>query len=140
MVSFARGDIMTGMYPKNNDSSGSGITPLAVLEYGAELTRLFSEKYGGQTTVNQLRVLHSVLICTYRNGPACPCTVKWIHEDTGIPLSTISRALTYLVETGWIADEPNPQDGRSRIVKLGPKSDRTPADLKFLGKWMLDRD
>ncbi len=122
-----------------NDSSGSGITSLDSAEYGAELTRLFSEKYGGQTTVNQLRVIHSVLICLFRNGPDYPCTAKWIHEDTGIPLSTISRAVAGLVETGWMTEEPHPEDGRSRIVRLGPKSERTPADIKYLGEWMMER-
>ncbi|MCU7871755.1 MAG: MarR family winged helix-turn-helix transcriptional regulator [Candidatus Thiodiazotropha sp. (ex Lucinoma borealis)] len=127
------------MSKKYNDSSGSGITPLDSVEYGAELTRLFSEKYGGQTTVNQLRVIHSVLTCLFRNGPDHRCTTKWIHDDTGIPLSTISRAVAGLVENGWLAEVPHPEDGRSRIVGLGPKSDRTPADIRFLGDWMLKR-
>jgi len=130
---------MVDMPNKRNDSSGSGFTPAEVIEYGAELTRRFAEKYGGQMTVNQLRVIHSVMSCLYRNGNDYSCTVKWIHEDTGIPLSTISRAVAGLVDTGWMAEEANPEDGRSRIVRLGPKSDRTPADLRFLGEWMLDR-
>ena len=134
-----RNAIMMGMPNKSNQSSGSGTTSLAIVEYGAELTRLFSEKYGGQMTINQLRVIHSVLSCLYRNGPDYPCTVKWLHQETSIPLATISRAVAGLVDTGWVADEPNPEDGRSRIIKLGPKSDRTPADLKFLRDLMLEQ-
>ncbi len=127
------------MSKERNDSSGSGITPLDSVEYGAELTRLFSEKYGGQTTVNQLRVIHSVLICLLRNGPNYPCTAKWIHEDTDIPLSTISRATAGLVDTGWMTEEQHPEDGRSRIIRLGPASDRTPADIRYLIDWMMER-
>ena len=131
---------MMRMPINDNESSGSGTTTLAVVEYGAELTRLFSEKYGGQMTVNQLRVIHSVLSCLYRHGAHYPCTSKWIHEDTGIPVSTISRAMAGLVATGWMAEEQNPEDGRSRVIKLGPKSDRTPADLAHLSEWMLAED
>lgn len=131
--------MMVGMNKNHKNSSESGITSLEVVEYGAKLTTRLAEKYGGQMTLNQLRVIHSVLLCYLRNGSEFPCTVKWIHENTDIPLSTISRSLAGLVDNGWVADEIHPDDGRSRIIRLGPKSAKTPIDLRILGDWLLDR-
>ncbi len=106
-------------------------TPQAVIEFSRKLFRDLSEKYGGDCTLNELRVINQVVSC---NVDGRTCSVTALHKVTGIPIPTVSRAVANLQSDGWLSDKPDPADGRKRIISLGPRSlDRT---LDEVNEWV----
>ena len=95
------------------------VTPQAVVEFSRKLLRELAEKYGGDCTLNELRVINQVVHCCIEGRN---CSVTALHKATDIPIPTVSRAVANLQLDGWLSDRQDPDDGRKRIVSLGPRS------------------
>lgn len=75
--------------------------------------------YGGDTTVNQLRILNEL----YQSHMAGrEVSQRQIAESLGIPASSVSRTIIKLLEGGWIREYPHPADRRRRLYRLSQKT------------------
>ncbi len=95
------------------------VTPKALLEFHRNLLRELSMNYGGDTTINELRVLNQIIYCGIEGRT---CSVTALHKVTGIPMPTVSRAVTNLQNGGWLCETRDPDDGRKRVITLSPRS------------------
>ena len=112
------------------------VTPQAVVEFSRRLLRMFAAKYGGDRTLNEIRVINQVLRCHLERRT---CSVTALHNTTGIPIPTVSRAVSNLQSDGWLTDRPDPTDGRKRIISLGPRSiELTGDDIAAAVQWIID--
>ena len=112
------------------------ITAQAVVEYTRNLFRTLAEKYGGDCTLNELRVMNQVIRCSLEGRT---CGVTALHKVTGIPIPTVSRAVAHLHSGGWLSDRRDPDDGRKRIITLGPRSlEQTRAEIMEMIQWIND--
>ncbi len=112
------------------------VTAPAVVEFTRNLFRMMSGKYGGASTLNELRIINQVLLCRLKGRACC---VNALHKVTGIPVPTVSRAVANLHSDGWLSDRQDPADGRKRIISLGPRSlKQTPGDIKGAIQWIND--
>ena len=112
------------------------VTAHVVVEYAKNLFRMLTEKYGGASTLNELRVINQVILC-HSKGRSCSVTA--LYKATGIPKSTVSRIVTNLQRDGWVSDRPDRTDRRKRIISLGPSSlDRTTEDINKAVQWIND--
>jgi len=98
--------------------------------------QILSEKYGGDCTLNEVRVMVQIIHC-HLDGRRC--SVTGLHKATGIPMPTVSRAVTNLQREGWLTERQDPTDGRKRIISFGPRSEEsTPDDIKRSIQWIKD--
>ncbi len=112
------------------------VTAHVVVEFAKNLFRMLGEKYGGATTLNELRVINQVILCHIKGRS---CSVTGLHKETGIPISTVSRTVCNLQGEGWISDRRDRTDGRKRIISPGHRSlDQTPEDIRKSVQWMND--
>ena len=95
------------------------ITAQAVVEFSQKLLRELAETYGGDCTLNEIRVMNQVIRCSLEGRT---CSVTALHKVTGIPIPTVSRSVSNLQNDGWLSDRRDPADGRKRIISLGPRS------------------
>ncbi len=95
------------------------VTPQVVVEFSRNLLRQLAEKYGGDCTLNELRVMNQILRCSLQGQS---CSVTALHKVSGIPMPTVSRSVAHLQNDGWLSERPDPDDGRKRIISLGPRS------------------
>ncbi len=93
------------------------VTAPVVVEFMRNMFRMLAERYGGATTLNELRVMNQVILC-HLDGQSCGVTA--LHKVTGIPIPTVSRAVANLQGDGYLSDRRHPDDGRKRIISLGP--------------------
>ena len=94
-------------------------TAEAVVQFGRNLLTELSGKFGGDRTLNEVRVMCQIVGCSLKGRTCC---VTALHKATGIPIPTVSRAVANLQHDGWLTDRPDPADGRKRIITLGPRS------------------
>lgn len=97
----------------------------AVVEFARNGLRVLSEKYGGDCTLNEARVMVQIIYC-HLDGRTC--SVTGLHKATGIPIPTVSRCVGNLQREGWLSDSPDPTDGRKRKIGFGPRSEATTLD------------
>ncbi len=97
----------------------------AVLEFGRNLLTELSGKFGGACTLNEVRVMCQINSCSLDGRT---CTVTALHKETGIPIPTVSRSVANLQSNGWLSSRPDPDDGRKRVISLGPRS--------LAGRWV----
>ncbi len=110
------------------------ITAPAVVEFTRAHLRTLSERYGGETTLNELRVINQVIRCDLAGRSCC---VTALHRITGIPIPTVSRCVANLQSDGWLCERPDPEDGRKRIIYLGPRSiELTGEDIDGAIQWI----
>ncbi len=95
------------------------VTPQVVVEFSRNLLRQLAAKYGGDCTLNELRVMNQILRCSLQGKS---CSVTALHKVTGIPMPTVSRSVAHLQNDGWLSERPDPDDGRKRLISLGPRS------------------
>ncbi len=86
------------------------VTPQAVVEFARNGLKILAEKYGGDCTLNEARVMIQIIRC-HLDGRTCSVTA--LHKATGIPIPTVSRAVANLQNDGWLSDQRDPADGRS---------------------------
>ena len=101
------------------DNKLGEVTAQTLLEFHRNLLKELAGNYGGDSTVNELRVMNQIILCSH-NGRTCCVTA--LHKATGIPIPTVSRAVTKLRDGGWLAESPDPDDGRKRVITLGPRT------------------
>jgi len=110
------------------------VTAQAVIEFARNGLKILAEKYGGDCTLNEARVMIQIIRCQLdgRN-----CSVTALHKATGIPIPTVSRAVTNLKRDGWLSEQPDPTDGRKRLISFGPRSlQTTPDDIERSIEWI----
>ncbi len=110
------------------------LTAQAVIEIARNLLQHLAKKYGGETTLNELRVINQIIHCRLKGQ--C-CSVTALHKVTGIPIPTVSRAVANLRSGGWLSERQDPTDGRKRIITLSPHClQRTSDDMDRAVGWM----
>ncbi len=95
------------------------VTAQAGVEFARNLLRELADKYGGETTLNELRVINQIVLCRLKGRF---CSVTALHKVTGIPIPTVSRSVANLQSDGWLSERRDPTDGRKRLITLGPRS------------------
>ncbi len=112
------------------------VTAHVVVEFAKNLFRMLAVKYGGASTLNELRIMNQVNLCHIKGRS---CSVTALHKVTGIPISTVSRSVSNLQGEGWLSDRRDRTDGRKRIISRGRRSlDRTPEDISKSIQWIND--
>lgn len=95
-----------------------------------------SSRFGGDCTLNELRVMNAVSVHSFEDGA---CSPTWLARETGIPKSTVSRSLASLVSKGWLIESKDTQDRRRRIIELSDKAKTQRAeDLQSVFDWIKD--
>ena len=112
------------------------MTAAAVIEFSRNLLKKLAQKYGGECTLNELRVMNQILRCHLVGRTCC---VTALHKVTGIPMPTVSRSVAHLQSEGWLSERRDPDDGRKRIISLGPRSlEQTWDDINGRVQWIND--
>ena len=112
------------------------ITAKAGVEFARNLLRHLADKYGGDCTLNELRVMNQIIHCSLEGRT---CSVTALHKVTGIPIPTVSRAVANLQSDAWLSERRDPTDGRKRLITLGPRSlQRTSDDIDQGIGWIND--
>jgi DNA-binding MarR family transcriptional regulator len=110
------------------------VTAKVVIEFSRILLGALAEKYGGDSTLNELRVMNQLIRCSIKGRH---CTVTGIHKATGIPIPTVSRSVTHLQREGWLSEQVDPDDGRKRLICLSPQSmELTSNDIDERVQWL----
>ncbi len=110
------------------------VTAQAVVKFTRNLFKTLDGKYGGDCTLNELRVINQIILC-HVDGRACSVTA--LHKVTGIPIPTVSRSVAHLQSDGWLSAQQDPDDGRRRIISLGPRSlEQSCTDIKEAIQWI----
>ena len=65
------------------------VTAQAVVEFSRNLFRQLAGKYGGDCTLNELRVMNQIIYCSLKGRTY---SVTALHKVTGIPIPTVSRS------------------------------------------------
>ena len=108
----------------------------AVVEFSRNGLQILAEKYGGDCTLNEARVMIQIIRC-HLEGRTCSVTA--LHKVTGIPMPTVSRAVASLQSNGWLSEQRDPDDGRKRLISFGPRSlETTPGDIERSIQWIKD--
>ena len=106
----------------------------AVMEFAVNGLKVIADKYGGDRTLNEVRVMVQIIRC-HLDGRTC--SVTSLHHATGIPIATVSRAVAGLQKDGWLSEERHPTDGRKRMISFGPRSlEATPGDIDRSIEWI----
>ncbi len=112
------------------------VTAQAVVEFTRDLYRALAEKYGGDRTLNELRVMNQIICCRLKGRS---CSVTALHKVTGISVPTVSRSVAHLRSEGWLSEQPSPDDGRRRIISLGARSlALASSDIDEMAQWFND--
>ena len=112
------------------------VTAPAVVEFTRTLFRTLSDRFGGETTLNELRVITQVVRCQLARRTCC---VTALHQVTGIPIPTVSRCVANLQDDGWLSEQPDPSDGRKRIIFICPRSVKLAHDdINGMIQWIND--
>jgi DNA-binding MarR family transcriptional regulator len=112
------------------------LTAQAVVEFSRTMFKTLSDRFGGEITLNELRVITQVVRC-HLAGRTCGVTA--LHRVTGIPIPTVSRSVAHLQSEGWLSEQPDPSDGRKRIIFIGPRSMKLAHDDINVGiRWIND--
>jgi len=108
----------------------------AVVEFARNGLEILAEKYGGDCTLNEVRVMIQIIRCQLEGRT---CSVTALHKVTGIPVPTVSRAVASLQSNGWLSERRDPTDGRKRLISFGPRSlETTPGDIERSIQWIND--
>ena len=110
------------------------VTAQAVVEFARNGLKILAEKYGGDCTLNEARVMIQIIRC-HLEGRTCSVTA--LHKATGIPIPTVSRAVANLQSDGWLSEQRHPTDGRRRVISFGRRSlKKTPDDIERSIRWI----
>jgi len=112
------------------------VTAEAVVEFSRNGLRILAEKYGGDCTLNEVRVIIEIIRCHLEGRTS---SVTTLHKETGIPMPTVSRSVANLQRDGWLSEQRDPTDGRKRLISFGPRSlQDTPDDIQWSIQWIND--
>ena len=109
----------------------------AVVEFAQNGLQIISDKYGGDCTLNEARVMVQIIRCQL-DGKTC--SVTGLHKATGIPIPTVSRCVANLQREGWLSDSPDPDDGRKRVITLSARSmKQTIGEIEGNVQWVNEK-
>ncbi len=112
------------------------VTAQALVIFHRDLLKELAEKYGGDFTINELRIMNQIIRC---NLDGRTCTVTALHKVTGIPIPTVSRIVAKLQSGRWLSERQDPDDGRKRVIFLGPRSlEQTRVEINEKAQWFND--
>ena len=112
------------------------ITEKTISRFTRLLLERMAGKYGGDTTLNELRVMNAVYFHSFSDEL---CTPTLLANTTDIPKSTVSRSLASLIDKGWLRDEVDVEDRRRRIIKLSDKAlERRGSDFQDCMDWLQE--
>jgi len=112
------------------------VTTRAVAQFNRQLFRKLSDKFGGECTLNEVRVMNQIICC---NPEGRTCSVTALHKATDIPIPTVSRSVAKLQAGGWLSERQDPDDGRKRVITLGPRSLKETRDgINDSVRWIND--
>ena len=74
-----------------------------------------AEKYGGDVTLNELRVINRIYSESFTTRAA---HVTTLAASLNMPMSTVARAVGNLITKGWLIESTNGDDGRVRDIYL----------------------
>ena len=112
------------------------LTAPAAVGFARNLLTHLAEKYGGETTLNEVRIIIQVIHCHLKGRS---CSVTALHKVTGIPIPTVSRAVANLQRDDLLSERQDPTDGRKRVITLSPRSlQRTSNDFDRGIGWIND--
>lgn len=77
---------------------------------------LVTKHYGGDITVNQIRILHFIARYIAERGDYA--THSAICRCLGLPAATVTRAVTTFVEKGVLKEATDPKDARRRCIRF----------------------
>ncbi len=110
------------------------VTPQAVIQFTRDLFISLVGNFGSDCTLNELRVINQITRCSLEGRT---CSVTALHKITGIPLSSVSRAVTKFQNKRWLSETRDPADGRKRIISLEPRSlEKTRDDIDRSIGWI----
>ena len=119
------------MFSKPHD-----VTAQVVIEFTRNVFKTVAEKYGGDCTLNEVRIMNQIIRCHLKGRD---CTVTALHKVTGISIPTVSRSVIHLQAEGWLSAQRDPDDGRKRIISLSPRSlEKTGDDINEAIQWIND--
>lgn len=79
-----------------------------------EMLRILARYVPGDYTLNQIRVLQYIHMCSrYRGNPT---THVEICRELDLPSATVSRSVARFLEEGSIEEQIDPADGRRRLI------------------------
>jgi DNA-binding MarR family transcriptional regulator len=87
-----------------------------VMEFTADVLGLLSRHFGGDTTLNHLRIGNYIGIQTLFHDR--PTTNKEIANALGISPSTVSRTVTEFIARGYVGEQSHEDDGRIHLVSI----------------------
>ena len=112
------------------------VTAPAVVEFTQNMLRALAEKHGGACTLNEVRVMYQINSCSFDGRT---CSVIALHRVTGIPIPTASRSVASLQSEGWLSSRPDPDDGRKKVISLGPRTlKEARKDIDRAARWIND--
>ena len=85
-------------------------------EFVQDYLEMVANNYGGDVTVNQLRVLH--FISTHVRAGNEYATHSAICKGLGLPAATITRAVGAFVDKGVLWEETDPREARRRRIRF----------------------
>ncbi len=104
-----------------------------LISFASLLLNKMSDKYGGDTTLNELVIMNYGFVCHVRGEDIC---VTKAATDLDIPKSTVSRILTGMRAKGFICEYAHPTDRRRRIFKLADSYlNRGHTDMRQILEW-----
>ena len=104
-----------------------------LISFASLLFNKMSDKYGGDTTLNELVIMNYGFVCHARGEDI---RVTKAATDLDIPKSTVSRVLTGMRAKGFIREYPHPTDRRRRVFKLADSYlNRGFTDMQQLLEW-----
>ena len=104
-----------------------------LIQFASLLFNRMSEKYGGATTLNELKMLNYGFVCHANREDL---SVTQAAKDLGIAKSTVSRILTDMRAKGFVTEEAHPTDRRRRLFHLADTYlNRGDTDIRMLLDW-----
>ena len=95
------------------------VTEKTIARFIDSLLEQLAGKYGGEATLNEARV---IAYCYLTHSIGETASITSISTALDIPTSTSHRAVTNLIDKGWLRDRQDPKDGRRRIIELTEKA------------------
>jgi predicted transcriptional regulator len=93
-----------------------------IYRFKVDLVDLLARHFGGQRTLNHLRVGNFIGLCCQCDGR--PTSNHEIAQALSLSRATVSRIVSDFVQAGWVTEFPHPEDGRRRLLMIPPDHPR----------------
>jgi DNA-binding MarR family transcriptional regulator len=124
------------MLVKNELTKNEKQSSLAHKELIGEILSDLAKRFGGEATLNQLRIGHYVgLASLYRSVPTNNTDIS---QTLRIPRSTVSRIVTECIKNGWMVEQAHPDDGRKKMLSVRPDHPQADAFETAFRKLLAD--